>query len=48
MSGSFRPEAPVGIKNAKVCKVRRADLYAKRSESPVSALYVEMCMAQHL
>jgi hypothetical protein len=29
-------------------KVRVADLYAKRSESPVSALNVDMCMAQHL
>jgi hypothetical protein len=48
MSSSFGPEAPVGIKNAKVCKVRIADLYAKRSEGPVSALSVEMCMAQHL
>jgi hypothetical protein len=27
---------------------RIADLYAKRSEGPVSALNVEMCMAQHL
>jgi hypothetical protein len=29
-------------------KVRTADLYAKRSEGPVSALHVEMCMAQQL
>ena len=29
-------------------KSRTADLYAKRSESPQSALNVEMCMAQHL
>ena len=28
--------------------VRTADLYAKRSEGPVSALHVEMCMVQHL
>jgi hypothetical protein len=28
--------------------VRTADLYAKCSEGPVSALHVEMCMVQHL
>jgi hypothetical protein len=30
------------------CLVRIADLYSNRSESPVSALHVEMCMVQHL
>jgi hypothetical protein len=29
-------------------KVRIADLYAKRSEGPVSALHVKMYMLQHL
>jgi hypothetical protein len=33
---------------ANVSKVRTADLYAKCSEGPVSALHVEMCMVQHL
>lgn len=29
-------------------KVRIADFYAKRSEGPVFALHVEMCMGQNL
>jgi hypothetical protein len=33
---------------AKVRSVRTADLYAMRSERPVSALNVEMCIVQHL
>jgi hypothetical protein len=43
----FDVEAGIGLKLTNFRFVRRADLYAKRSESPVSALCVEMCMAQH-
>jgi hypothetical protein len=40
--------APAAWPNVNVGKVRTADRYAKRSESPQSALGTEMCMAQHL
>ena len=36
------------VRNTNGRFVRTADLYAKRSEGPVSALHVEMCMVQHL
>jgi integrase len=39
---------PFGVRPPMSEKSRTADLYAKRSEGPVSALSVEMCMAQHL
>jgi hypothetical protein len=44
----FSPKADYQNEAVNDCKVRTADLYAKRSESPQSALHVEMCMAQHL
>jgi hypothetical protein len=40
--------APAAWPNVNVGKVRTADLYAKRSEGPVSALCADMCVAQHL
>ena len=39
---------PLGQPQRKPSFVLTADLYAKRSECPVSAFHVEMCMVQNL
>jgi hypothetical protein len=39
-------KADIGASAAKANFVRSAELYAKRSEGPLPAHYVEMCMVQ--